>query len=204
MYKTIDSMKKVLEISLAGIPFTIEEDAYLLLKKYFSRFESTISNIQERKEVMEDVEARAAEIFQNEFNYLGQIVDVKLVQIVIDHLGEIDSSTSSANENQKSERTHTDFSEIREKKRFYRDPEDEKIAGVCSGIAAYFNVDVTIVRVLFLVALIAYGTTFWAYIIIWIVTKPALTVSQKLEMRGIPVTAENIKKYSTEFSQTTK
>lgn len=46
---------------------------------------------------------------------------------------------------------------------------DRKIAGVCGGIAEYFGLDPTIIRLIWVFALLAFGTAFWAYIICWIV-----------------------------------
>ncbi|MGI6148448.1 MAG: PspC domain-containing protein [Firmicutes bacterium] len=46
---------------------------------------------------------------------------------------------------------------------------DRKIAGVCGGIAEYLGIDPTIVRLIWLIALLLYGTGFWAYVICWIV-----------------------------------
>ncbi|MBP5515374.1 MAG: PspC domain-containing protein [Bacteroidales bacterium] len=53
-------------------------------------------------------------------------------------------------------------------KRLTRSTSDKKIAGVCGGIANYLNVDPTVVRIIFLVALICGSIGFWAYIITWI------------------------------------
>jgi len=43
------------------------------------------------------------------------------------------------------------------------------IAGVCGGIAEYFKIDPTIVRVIAVILLIAGSAGFWAYLILWIV-----------------------------------
>ena len=53
-------------------------------------------------------------------------------------------------------------------KKLYRNPRDKKIAGVCSGLAEYLGVDVTVVRILFLVALLCIGTGLGIYLIIWL------------------------------------
>lgn len=190
-------MKKVIEISIGGINFSMDDDAYFILKDYLTRFENTIHDKNEAKEVMEDVEARVADLLQKEKRFEAQVVSIDMVRTVIDYLGEVE-------ENRKSYSSEANFGQEREDddrfskstKRFYRNPDDKKIAGVCSGIAAYFNMDVTIVRVLFFVALLCYGSALMLYVILWIVTTEAITVTQKLEMRGIPVTAENIRKYS--------
>lgn len=53
-------------------------------------------------------------------------------------------------------------------KRLMRSITDRKIAGVCGGIAKYLNIDPTVVRIIFLVALICGSLGFWAYLIVWI------------------------------------
>jgi phage shock protein C len=54
-------------------------------------------------------------------------------------------------------------------KRLYRSANDRKIAGVCGGIAEYFDIDPVIVRVLALILILAAFSGFVAYIILWIV-----------------------------------
>ena len=55
-------------------------------------------------------------------------------------------------------------------KRLTRDLANKRIAGVCAGLAKYFDIDVTLVRILFLIALVVgCSLGFWAYIIIWAV-----------------------------------
>lgn len=53
-------------------------------------------------------------------------------------------------------------------KRFYLSETDKKLAGVCGGIAEYFEVDPLLVRVAFLVAVFSLGCGFWVYIILWL------------------------------------
>jgi phage shock protein PspC (stress-responsive transcriptional regulator) len=52
-----------------------------------------------------------------------------------------------------------------EEKKLKRSLSNKKIAGVCAGIAAYFDIDVTLVRVLWAVISIVYGTGIIAYIV---------------------------------------
>lgn len=61
--------------------------------------------------------------------------------------------------------------------RLYRDEQHKKIGGVCAGLAEYFNVDVSLVRVLFVLAMVLGGGGFLGYIILWIVVPPAPLVS---------------------------
>ncbi|MGY3213413.1 PspC domain-containing protein [Mucilaginibacter sp. HD30] len=54
-------------------------------------------------------------------------------------------------------------------KRLYRDELNKKVAGVCAGLAEYLNVDVTIVRVIFALAVVLKGVGLLPYIVLWIV-----------------------------------
>lgn len=188
-------MKKVIDINIGNSNFSMDDDAFITLRNYLAKFESTISNPEDVKEVMEDIELRVAEIFQKELKTPNQVVDQSLVNKVIECLGEVEEPSSRYNNYTDNTESGTENSQ----KRLYRDLDDKKIAGICSGIALYFNIDVTLVRVIFLVGLICYSATFWIYVILWIAVPKAVTASQKLQMRGVPVTAENIKKYSATF-----
>ena len=53
-------------------------------------------------------------------------------------------------------------------KRLMRSTTDRRIAGVCGGVAKYLNVDPTVVRIVFLLALLFGSLGFWAYLIIWL------------------------------------
>ena len=54
-------------------------------------------------------------------------------------------------------------------KRLYRSKRDVMICGVCGGIAEYFDIDPTIVRVIWAVLAFCYGTGVLAYIILWFI-----------------------------------
>ncbi|MBE3592760.1 MAG: PspC domain-containing protein [Thermoanaerobacter sp.] len=54
-------------------------------------------------------------------------------------------------------------------KRLYRSKENRMFGGVCGGIAEYFNIDPTIVRLVWAFAAVAWGSGILAYIIAWIV-----------------------------------
>jgi phage shock protein C len=54
-------------------------------------------------------------------------------------------------------------------KKLYRDERQKVIGGVCAGLADYLNIDVSIIRVIFLASLVMKGVGFLPYIILWIV-----------------------------------
>lgn len=190
-------MKKVIEVSIGGVSFTMEDDAYFRLREYLKRFEETIPDKQEAREVMEDVEARVAEIFQKEMKFSNQVVDMVLVQIIIDHLGEVESPNQTGNSDYKYNHNTQDYT--KGDKRFFRDPDQKMIAGVCGGLAAYLGIDVTIVRIVWVILFFVYGSGLLAYLILWIVAPKAETVAQKLQMKGYAPTAENIRRYTSQY-----
>ena len=66
------------------------------------------------------------------------------------------------------------------------------LGGVASGIAAYFGVDITVIRLVFVLSIFLGGFGFILYIILWIITPEANTITEKMQMQGEPVTLSNI------------
>ena len=58
-------------------------------------------------------------------------------------------------------------------KTLYRSRKQRIIAGVCGGLAEYFNVDPTWVRIIFIVLLLAFGSTLLVYLIMWLIVPDA-------------------------------
>ena len=50
-------------------------------------------------------------------------------------------------------------------RKLYKSQTDKKLCGVCGGIAEYFNIDSTIIRLIWLIAVVCFGTGILAYII---------------------------------------
>ncbi len=190
-------MKKVLNISLGNRSFTLEEDAYRRLSEYLEHFRARLAatspgvSYAQSSEVMEDLESRIAELFLQETGTEGRVVSLALVERVTRQLGMPDGapeSPSSADPGPDSDEPV--------RKKIYRDYDNRRIAGVCSGLAVYLDIDVVLTRVLMLVALVAGSAGFWIYVICWIAIPKAETATQKCEMHGLPVTAENLARFA--------
>ncbi len=178
-------MKKVITAGIGGRSFTINDDAYARLDSYFTRFRAHVSETGVQ-EVMDDLEARVAELFYAEVGESQRVVDLELVEKIISQLGMPDGSdTAAAPEPEKGVR------------KLYRDTDDVKIAGVCSGLALYFGIDTALVRIIMLVALVAGSVGFWFYVILWIAVPKAITPAQKCELRGLAPTAGNMQKFTS-------
>ncbi len=77
-------------------------------------------------------------------------------------------------------------------KKFYRDPDRKVVGGVAAGVASYFGVDLGVVRFLWVLTVFLFGTGFLIYIVLWIISPSAKTLTEKMEMQGEPITLTNI------------
>ncbi len=196
-------MKKTINVAIGGCSFTIDEDAYNTLNNYLERFKASLDSTSASADVMDELEGRIADLLKGK---LGgrQVVDNAMTMEVIGRLGypegykDVDDQTERQ-EAPKEEYHYSGTDGERPARKLFRDPDGKKIAGVCSGIALFLNVDVVLIRVIFLVALICGSAGFWIYLIIWIAAPEAVTAAEKCELRGIPATAENIKRFTRGF-----
>lgn len=190
-------MKKVLNISLGSRSFILEEDAYTRLNDYLNNFRSRLATTPEnpfsqQAEVMEDLENRIAELFAQEVGTDGRVVKLDLVERVTRQLGMPDGTPESKT----GDKNPGSCSYAPINKRIFRDIDNQRLAGVCAGIAAYLDTDVVVIRILMLVAAFLGTAGFWIYVICWIAIPAALTPSQKCEMHGLPITAENLARFA--------
>lgn len=187
-------MKKTIRINLSGLVFNIDEDAYLSLKEYLNALNFRFAKTQEGNEIIADIEARIAEIFQQRVNENKEVINSDDVQHVIEIMGHPEDFDDDEPQEESSSEPHTEKQEKRASRRMYRDPDNRIFGGVCSGISQYFGFDPVILRVLFLLATLLYGSAILVYILLWIVLPQAKTTAQKLEMAGEPVTISNIER----------
>jgi phage shock protein PspC (stress-responsive transcriptional regulator) len=184
-------MKKTISIHIMGSNFLMEEDAYEKLSSYLNRLKQSLGNSTDGKEIYEDVELRIAELASQKISDRKQVIVLEEIDEIIQKLGEPEEYIETG-EQDTSEKTEQHTESTRER-RLFRDTKGESIAGVCAGIAAYFNIDVVIVRILFVLFAIFGGFGVTLYIILWIVIPSAKTTKDRLQMQGIPVTIENLK-----------
>lgn len=177
-------MKSAISVHLAGILFHIDEDAYLELKNYLDLIEMEIDGLEGKQEIYTDIEARIAELFRERITSYKQVVNIKDVNEIIRIMGKPEEISGNGGT--------TSFRVKNTQRRMYRNPDERILGGVCSGIAAYWQVDVVLIRVIFVILAIFGMAGVLIYIILWIVVPEASTVTQKLEMRGQAVNIHSI------------
>ncbi len=182
-------MKKTVTVNISGIIFHIDEDAYDKLLDYIEEIRSYLTSTEGKDEIIADVEARVAEMLQQKVSETKQVINIEDVDSIILLMGEPSQfgSEPDTTNSRKRERSYS-------AKRFYRDPDNKVIGGVCSGIANYFNIDPLWVRIVFAVALFVFGSGVLLYLFLWLITPEARTTAEKLEMRGEAVNIYNIER----------
>ncbi len=187
-------MKKTLKVNIGGAVFMIDEDAFNKLDNYLDAIKRHYGNSAESKEIVDDIENRVAELLLDKTSASKQSVNEADVQSVIGTLGYPDDFRR-----EEPSRSGKSYS------RFYRDPDDRIIGGVCSGLGYYFNIDPILIRIFLLAAVLLWGVGTLLYLILWLVVPVARTPAQKLEMRGEPITFDNINSaVKNEFNEVRK
>lgn len=200
-------MKKTINVAIGGRSFILEEDAYNALNNYLESFKAGLEGPDNStSEVMEELEMRIADLFREKMRG-REAVDIATVREVTAQLGMpdwkaegTDSCSGRGAENRRKEDKGygNDGKPVR---KFYRDLDGNMLGGVCSGLATYFNMDVVIFRILFVIALLMGTAGFWIYVIICIIAPAARTATEKCELRGIPATEENLRRFSGKNSR---
>ena len=190
-------MIKTFNINLAGQIFNINEDAYEHLSGYFNSLRTFYANEDDKDEIIRDIEARFAELFLAKGkNYIVTLADTTEVVNMMGNPQEFDEEAKTENTSSYSSTQNTTTQQAASGKRLYRDYDGGLITGVCAGLSAYFGINDAIwLRLLFIgLTFIGIGSPILIYIILSLIMPKAETAAQKLEMKGEPVTLDNIVK----------
>ena len=203
-------MNKTLSIGLAGFSFTIEEHAYIKLSDYLAALRGALE-ASEADEVMHDIEIRMVEIFKDTLGKREVIndSDVEKVITLIGKPEQIEEQEEAYFSEKSSRKNYSGAAGFAGAKQLFRDPEKQKIAGVCAGLAHYVGMDVSAMRSIWLgIAILgvftaAISTTLIGliYVILWIVLPKAETATDFLKMKGKPMNFDNLKSESNKLVQ---
>ncbi len=176
-------MNKTVSINLGSRNFFIEETAYQKLDAYLSSVKAHFAPYRGSAEIVSDMEDRIAEKFSEKFKNDPQaVITEKDVESLIGELGTVEDF--SAEEGKGGRTQGKPEAGSLAPKRLMRNQDDKIIAGVCSGIAAYFDVDPIIIRFIFGILIFAWGSIIPIYLLLWIIMPSAKTVTEKMQMRG--------------------
>lgn len=185
-------MNEITRIHLAKTPYNIEIQAHAVLRSYLDAIEKAL---HADVDAMREIESRMTELLTDRGVNGDTVITIADVEALQKQLG--DPKDFAGDE------TSDDLSGAQApKKKLMRDTSNAMLAGVCSGIAAYFGWDAVWVRIAAVVLIfITSGTMILIYIILAVVMPKAKSAADRLEMTGTAVTLSALKETAAQATE---
>jgi phage shock protein PspC (stress-responsive transcriptional regulator) len=153
-------MKKLITVSLNGNPYSLEEDAHEKLKRYLEDAARVLANNPDRPEILADLEQAVADQCNERRAPHQTVITAEVLEAALREMGPVEDSNAtnsgannSAGSGEKSAPPSASGPVLQQiSERAY-------VSGVCAGVARYFDVEVTLVRVAALLLLFFSGGT---------------------------------------------
>jgi len=197
-------MNKVITINLGGNAYQLEEAGYAALGAYLESATARLQGNPDKDEIVADIERAIADKFRALLGSHKSVVETREVAAIIAEMGPVEADRAETTGPgasgadgpgiaggtgaQGQERPTSQDSTPR---RLYRIREGAQVFGVCNGIAAYFNLDPTMVRIAFLLLFALMGVGLPLYLVLMFVIPEAATPEQKTAAYGPPPTAQD-------------
>lgn len=188
-------MDKITRIHLAKIPYEIGVDAEKELKNYLEDIRSELDS-ELADDIMTDIEVRITEILTSRNVKRNDVITMHDIHAVQEQLGSPEQFTDGEAKGK------ADRQDTLGPKKLLRDPDGAYIGGVASGLGAYFGIDAIIIRLIFIALTFISGLGILLYVLLWILVPLAKTNSDRLRMRGLPVTAAALQRYRSSAQHT--
>jgi phage shock protein PspC (stress-responsive transcriptional regulator) len=188
-------MQKVTTINLNGNAYQLDEAAYDLLRAYLDGAEFQLKDNPDKSEIISDLEQAIADKCHRVLGPHKTVMTTPEVQLIIDEMGPVDGAAGEPGAEKPAggranDRARTETSPP---KRLYQVGDGAMISGVCNGLAAYLNVDVTLVRVVFVVlAVLTKGVWVGVYLLLMVVVPHATTSEERAAAYGQRFNAQEL------------
>jgi phage shock protein PspC (stress-responsive transcriptional regulator) len=199
-------MNTVIIINLNGNAFHLEEPGFQSLRAYLERAQAQLKDNPDKTEIMADLEQAIADKCAHFLQPHKNVLTAAEIDGVLKEMGPVqtdgDAPSGAASSEQPQAGTKSTAGPA--PKRLYQIRQGAMLSGVCTGIAAYFNIDVTIVRILFVVlTVLTGGLWILVYIGMMLVVPFANTGEEHAAAAGAPFNAQEVidqaKKHYAEF-----
>jgi phage shock protein PspC (stress-responsive transcriptional regulator) len=177
-------MNTVTTINLAGTAFQVEDPGFAALKSYLDDARRSLAGNPDETEIISDIERAIAEKCRRFVSAHKNVITTAEAEAIVAEMGPVSGETAEQEAASK---------KAQKPKRLYRIVEGEMVAGVANGLAAYFDIDVVLMRILFILLLVVTGGGFaFAYVLGWVFIPAAETAEQVAAASGAPFNAQEI------------
>lgn len=200
-------MNKVITINLNGNAFQLEEGGYDALRLYLDGAARRLEGNPDKDEIIADIEQAIADKCRAVLSAYKTVVETREIEQLIDEMGPVEDAAAETDERQPGAAGAADASTGQARSgaaapesrtppppppvhRLYKIRDGAMVSGVCNGIAAYFGIDPTIVRLIFLLLALTWGAGILVYIILAFIVPTAGTTAEKAAAAGVPFTAQ--------------
>lgn len=184
-------MQKVVSINLNDNAYQLEEQGYDSLRAYLERAEAQLQGNPDRAEILADIEQAIAEKCARYLNPRKTVVSAAEVATIIAEMGPVENAQTQGDAGAPGASGDGARVPGNAPKRLYQIREGAMLTGVCKGIAAYFDVDVTLIRIIFVVlAFATFGAALLAYAALAFIIPYADTTEQHAAAYGLSASAQ--------------
>ena len=175
-------MQKVITINLNGNAFQLDEEGYEALRAYLAEAGARLGGNPDASEILRDLEQSIAEKCQRHLGPGKSVVTTAEIEQMLREIGPVDSSAGGPSAPSASPQP----------KRLYQIREGAVVSGVANGLAAYFNIDPTIVRVVWVMAAVLEASradrppmlTIGLYVLLMFIVPYAKTSEERAAAQG--------------------
>ena len=193
-------MHKVVTINLNGQAYQFDDDAYEAIRAYLARAEGQLRDNPDRAEILSDLEQAIADKCRRYLNANKTVIATPEIAQVLEEMGPVESTAESSapGTNDPAAAAGEPVRSGTAPRRLYRIEEGAMIGGVCNGIAAFFGIDVTLVRAAFAVvaaielASSHVGIVLIAYFVMMLVVPIAGTSEEQAAAHGVRFNAQEV------------
>jgi phage shock protein PspC (stress-responsive transcriptional regulator) len=178
-------MERVVTVNLNGNSYSLEEPAYEALRAYLDRADAALTANPDKSEILRDLEQAIAEKSSTHLSSHKSVVTGPEMTQVLEEMGPVMGEQDSQPENPQA--TDPPL------KRLYRIRDRAWIAGICTGLSAYLDIDVVIVRLAAVIlGFITGGWAFLIYLIAMFIIPSAQTSAEWAAAHGMAFNTQKI------------
>jgi phage shock protein PspC (stress-responsive transcriptional regulator) len=188
-------MNKVITINLNGNAYQVDERGHDALSDYLDGAEIQLEGNPDRAEILADLEQAIADKCRAYLAAHKTVVTAAEIEQILREMGPVNDAHAESDDEGTHGEQHSDTGSAgtRPPKRLYQIREGAMLSGVCKGLAVYLNVDVTIVRIVFIVlTLLTSGVWLLLYAAMMIVVPHAETSEERAAAHGTPFSAKEV------------